>query len=366
LATSATTSLPAWLNGCTYDGDNGNDLRNSAVTAFFYDPGPSGTGSTIAPLGGVLGGSGLLVAASSGMNIVVTPGHFVVPNTGSATAGAYVSTLASQATLTVAGADPTNPRVDIVCAYVNDTGTSASNGYVQLFAGTPAASPVAPSAPANSITLAQIAVAAGATSITSGNITDERPFTVAVGGIPRAPKSSLVGYYGQVAYDFASDSFYHNRNTGGVSSPAQMRVLPFAPVTAVLTGGSYSLTTSAAQVPGLTANVTCDGKTDLQVTYHIGGFTGLSSAATYVTVGAYLDGTLIDETVTALNATVNAQGGFTGIAYTGSGLLATPAAGTHTVTVLASASSVSGGSPAVHAFSGVPASAWMRVEPVGL
>ena len=40
--------------------------------------------------------------------------------------------------------------------------------------GTPAGSPSPPSAPANSFTLAQVAVAANATSITSGNITDQR------------------------------------------------------------------------------------------------------------------------------------------------------------------------------------------------
>jgi hypothetical protein len=45
--------------------------------------------------------------------------------------------------------------------------------------GTPAASPVAPSVPANSIALAQIAVANGASSIGSGQITDVRGFASA-------------------------------------------------------------------------------------------------------------------------------------------------------------------------------------------
>jgi hypothetical protein len=67
-----------------------------------------------------------------------------------------------------------------------------------------------------------------------------------------------------------------------------------------------------------------------------------------------------------LNATVNAQGGFTGVAYTSSVTGNTPSAGSHTVTVEASSTAASGGNPAIHAFSGLPASAWMRVEPVGL
>jgi hypothetical protein len=231
------------------------------------------------------------------MQVAVEQGHFVVPNTASPTAGAYASTLAASGTLTVATADPSNPRVDLVCAYVSDVGTSSSFGAVEIITGTPGASPSPPSAPANSISLAQVTVPAGATSVTSGNITDKRPFTCAVGGILVAPKNTVTGYLGQAAYDKASGSFYHNTNAGGSPSAAQMRVLPSAPVTAVLSGGGYSLTTSQAQVPGLTATVATDGLTDLKVTYHIAGFTGLTSAVTYVGVGVYIDGTLVDQTV---------------------------------------------------------------------
>jgi hypothetical protein len=53
--------------------------------------------------------------------------------------------------------------------------TGASNNVIfQVVAGTPAGSPVVPSVPANSIALAEVAVAAGALSITTGNITDRR------------------------------------------------------------------------------------------------------------------------------------------------------------------------------------------------
>jgi hypothetical protein len=73
-------------------------------------------------------------------------------------------------------ANPTNPRIDLICATVNDayyTG-SLNNVVIQAIAGTPAGSPVAPSLPANSITLATVAVGAGATAITNANITDTR------------------------------------------------------------------------------------------------------------------------------------------------------------------------------------------------
>jgi hypothetical protein len=55
-------------------------------------------------------------------------------------------------------------------------GTANNQVLFQAVTGTPASSPVAPAAPANSITLAYVAVAANATSIVNANITDQRPY----------------------------------------------------------------------------------------------------------------------------------------------------------------------------------------------
>jgi len=363
VASSIPTSLPWALTGCTYDGSSGSDLRNSTVATTFYDPGPSGTGGTIALAGGVLGGAGLLVRSATGMAVTVDPGHFVVPNTAIPVAGGYAATLPAQGTLTVETADPSNPRYDIVCAGATDNGDSSSSGWVQIIAGNPAASPLPPAAPPNSITLAQILIPAGSTSVTSGNITGLRTFTTAVGGIPVAPKGSLLGYVGQLAYDPASSSFYHNENAGNTPLAVQARTLPFAPVMAVLTGGAFTLSPAPAQVPGLSAVITTDGRTDLKLTYHVAGFTAPSSAVTYAGLAVYVDGVLVDQTISPALSTVNAQGGLTGTGYTSSLLGNTPAAGSHTVTVQAWSSS---GAPQIHAFAGVPASAWLRVEPVGL
>lgn len=71
-----------------------------------------------------------------------------------------------------------NPRIDIIVATVdkitppNDEATNVFT--VTAVAGTPAGSPTAPATPANSIKLAEIAVANGATSIVNANITDTR------------------------------------------------------------------------------------------------------------------------------------------------------------------------------------------------
>jgi hypothetical protein len=90
--------------------------------------------------------------------------------------GTYVGYNDASTVLTVTTANPTNPRIDRVCMTVQDayyTG-SLNDVILQVVAGTPAGSPVAPATPANSISLATIAVGAGATSITNANITDTR------------------------------------------------------------------------------------------------------------------------------------------------------------------------------------------------
>lgn len=327
MATSVTTSLPMWLAGCTYDANGGNDLRNSGVSAYFYDQGIV-TGTTIGVLGGVVGGAGLAVNAGTGMTVTVQPGSFVVPNSGTPTAGGYATTLSSQATLTVQTADPTNPRIDVIVANVVDNGNNTSFGQVQIITGTAAPSPAAPSAPANSITLAQLSVPAVTTSITGGLIADKRPFTTTTGGVLVAPKGAVTGYQGQVAFDQASGSFYHNTNVGG---PAQLPVLPWAPITVYKTSPTISV--SGAIVTVASTVITVDGSTDIAV--YVKG-TGIQMNASHGEFAAnlqvYIDGTMIDEMVivnTISDGVVRGGGSFT--AYTSASQGTTPSAGTHTV-----------------------------------
>lgn len=105
---------------------------------------------------------------------------------------------------TLSAADPTNPRIDIVVAKVQDSFYSGvTNAWsLAVVTGTPAGSPSAPAAPNNSIILAQIAVAANATSITNANITDKRTYNSALGGVvvctsstrPSVPYEGLYGF----------------------------------------------------------------------------------------------------------------------------------------------------------------------------
>jgi hypothetical protein len=127
---------------------------------------------------GIINNASLLVHQNTpaGLSVVVDSGWAAIVGTTQANMGTYVTYNDASLVLSLNTADPTNPRIDLVCATVNDayyTG-SLNNVVIQVVAGTPAGSPVAPTLPANSITLATVAVGAGATAITNANITDTR------------------------------------------------------------------------------------------------------------------------------------------------------------------------------------------------
>jgi hypothetical protein len=127
---------------------------------------------------GIIGSSSLAVTANSpaGMSVRVASGWAAIVGTTTINMGVYTIFNDAQDTLTITTADPTNPRIDLVCATVRDAFYSGANNDVifQVIAGTPAGSPVAPSLPANSISLATVAVGAAVTQINTGNITDTR------------------------------------------------------------------------------------------------------------------------------------------------------------------------------------------------
>ena len=81
--------------------------------------------------------------------------------------------------LTITAAPGTNSRIDRVVATVNDAYYTGllNNVTFTVIAGTVAASPTAPATPANSISLATIAVGTSVTTIVNANITDTRTST---------------------------------------------------------------------------------------------------------------------------------------------------------------------------------------------
>lgn len=158
-----------------------------AVTLDSYLPFDSGAGAAVqesqwrdmmkhmlGSASGVVRGFGndfQTIGDSSGMQVKVNTGEcFIRGHFGSSTA---------QKTLAIASNSSGNPRIDIVvlrCHFTNN------NIVVDVVQGTPAASPTAPSVTQNTTMwetkLADVAVANGAVTITAGNVTDRRSYTI--------------------------------------------------------------------------------------------------------------------------------------------------------------------------------------------
>lgn len=172
--------------------------------------------------GGVLANNELYVtqAGTPAMSVLVSPGRAKVVGTSStaptgAPSGSYTWTTQAMydvlndatATLTIASADPTNPRIDLVYIQVQDafyTG-SANQAVLQVAAGTPASSPAAPSLPVNSIALANVRVNASATTITTANITNLASVATIMGQVVvYQTKALLTAATGMKANDLAA------------------------------------------------------------------------------------------------------------------------------------------------------------------
>jgi hypothetical protein len=127
---------------------------------------------------GIIKSTSLAVTPNSpvGMSVIIAGGWAAIVGTTQSNMGTYVAYNDAPTVVAITTANPTNPRIDLVCATVQDAFyTGAQNNVIfQVVVGTPASSPVAPALPANSIALAEVDVAAGALSITSGDITDLR------------------------------------------------------------------------------------------------------------------------------------------------------------------------------------------------
>lgn len=136
-----------------------------------------------ASIGSILGGlvnagDCALSPPGSGMSVNVAPGELWVPGTTSSTQSGYYCRISSSTSLSIAAADPTNPRIDTVVAQVQD---AAYAGSVNSFApavvtGTPTAGATLANlngkgaVPASSYVLGYVLVPANATNIVSGDL----------------------------------------------------------------------------------------------------------------------------------------------------------------------------------------------------
>jgi hypothetical protein len=313
MATSINLGYSLYLDGSTITGLLG---RQNHVAASFYNTGSGG----LQVRSGVLPGAGQMkVTPGSGLQVIVASGAVVVANSSGSTFGGYLFSMMSSGTLTVATADPTNPRVDLICATVSDVGTSSSFAEVQIITGTPAPSPTTPAVPANSLALAAVLVPANASSILAGNINTAAALTVAAGGVLPSPASSApAGYNGAYLHDLTSGSLKHNSATGVV----QAHVLPFSPQVVAVTS-NVSVPQTPSQVTVSSISFTSDGATDWEFAFSA---PDLTNNTVTIEVALFLDSTQL--------YAFNTLSGFFQIMYTQAGLSTTPSAGSHTLSLI--------------------------------
>jgi len=152
---------PSWLQNGSHPAEN----DRLSVQAIWAQTGVRRTGD-------------LAVTQNSptGMSVLIAAGWAAIVGTTQSNMGVYTVYNDASQVGTITAANATLPRIDRVCLTVNDSAYTGStnNVVVNVVAGTAAASPSAPATPANSISLATVAVAAGATTILNANITDTR------------------------------------------------------------------------------------------------------------------------------------------------------------------------------------------------
>ena len=168
---------PSWLQNASHPAEN-DRLTTQALWATT----------------GIINSASLEVTANSpvGMSVLVASGWAAIVGDIQPNQGTYVAYNDATVTLPIIAANPTNARIDLVCVTVNDSYYSGAtdNVVIQVVAGTPAGSPVAPATPDNSLALAEVYVGAAVLSITSGDITDIR--TLVTTNIPEVGDISAV------------------------------------------------------------------------------------------------------------------------------------------------------------------------------
>ena len=169
----AVESSPAFLQANTYSAE----VTRRAVNVSWQRNSSGNIGSVA---GGVFGiGSDLVMSApASGMTVNNATGEALVPGTSSTTQSGYYFRGSSTTNTSVAASNPTNPRIDLVCATVNDAGYvgSLNTGVIQVVTGTPTSGATlanlsgAPALPTSSLLIGYILVPANATSIITADL----------------------------------------------------------------------------------------------------------------------------------------------------------------------------------------------------
>lgn len=196
-----TVRLPAWLQAGSYSAEVDRSVGTAVLS-------PT---SALGSRGGVRYYTGAeffiqQTAPTTAMSVDVTPGMAFVPGSYSITQGVYTVTNDALFTVSIAAANSSLPRIDLIILEVLDQVYSGASNLAQVraVAGTPASTPATPTVTGAYIPLAQVLVPAGATSIVNSNITDLRPFGALLNQpIPvrnQVERDSLAHYEGLQVY----------------------------------------------------------------------------------------------------------------------------------------------------------------------
>lgn len=160
---------------------NAREYRRMLNRMMAFDVATSpGTGA-----GGIFRSGDLVVSAGGGQSVNVDVGGIFVRGSESTHQAGYFVYNDATVNVTLAAADATNPRIDIIGVQIRDSEYSGANNDARIVAvtGTPAGSPSEPSLPANFVTLARVDVPANDNTVNSGQITDRRRRMAMLGGI---------------------------------------------------------------------------------------------------------------------------------------------------------------------------------------
>lgn len=146
---------------------------------------------------GVWGIGELAASEKSGtpdMSVDVAAGACTILGTEAADQGSYYAFNDDVVNVELSASDPSDPRIDLIVVQVRDDayGGGTDDCRVRAVEGTPASSPSAPAIPDNTLVLAEVLVAASASSILDADITDVRadvrPYSVCTSSTrPTAP-----------------------------------------------------------------------------------------------------------------------------------------------------------------------------------
>jgi len=184
-----------------YAQQNGSHTAALFRQAFASTFGVAQPGTLGSSAGGVTNATDLAVTAqaSPNMTVNVAGGTCWIPQTLAANGGLYFGLNDATVVVAIAAANATNPRVDLICATVNDAAYSGStnNWVIQAITGTPTAGATlanlngAGALPSSSIPLGYVLVPAAATTVTSANISDVRTFTTTSNSMRGNPAGRL-------------------------------------------------------------------------------------------------------------------------------------------------------------------------------